>query len=228
MEVLFDDKLRPITTKIAYLKTDIDLIIENFTNWQIPLIAKHDNTFSKHTIVSNLKKTLLHLCPLTTAERRRYLFVPTQSKWVAFFDNGHTGTDRTIPEVLSKNLNAECVYFSYDPNTEETLFDYFKKVDNNEIDLSRSIATINDGGWKFHQYGTPLLFEKQENYKIRQIKSRFNLNLLSEYLKNLGINAFEENYYNTSKGSILLDKHGRKFDNTKDLTLEQAQDFFIS
>ena len=227
MTVLFDDKLRPITTKIAYIKADINLIIKEFVNWQTPLISEFNNTFSILKIKDDFKKTLLHLCPLTTAERRRYLFLPTQSEWVAFFDNGHTGTDRTVPEVISKNLKAECVYISYDSTTEETLFDYYKEIDNNEVDLFRSIAIIKEGGWKFYQYGNPLSFEKQENYKIRQIKSRFNLKILSEYLKKLNINAFDESYYNTSTEAILLDKQGSKFENTKELTLQQAQSFFI-
>ena len=167
----------------------------------------------------------MKLCPLTTPERRKYLFIPTQDKWVAFFDNGLTGTDRTAPEVLGGKLVAKMVYITFDHSSEETTFEYYSNVNNN-FDLLRSIATINEGKWSFHQYGSPLFFEKTENYKTRQIKNRFNINLLIEYLEKLGIHGFNENFYLCQQGAVLLEKKGPVFDNTKTLSLLQAQNHF--
>jgi hypothetical protein len=225
MQQIFDGRMKPITTKVAYIKGDINQIIEKFLEWQSPLAAEHKNSFEKIQVTNTLEKILLELCPLTTAERRKYLFIPTQSQWVAFFDNGHTGTDRTLPEVLSQLLNTDCIYVVCDIDTEETVIDIFGASNNNETNLVRSIAVIKESGWKFYQYGTPLHFEKQELYQARVIKNRFNRTILIEYLNQIGIDIYNETFYN-SKKAVLLSKHGPKFENTKELTLQQAQVFF--
>lgn len=224
MESLFN-KLSPITSKVAFIQEDINVIVEKFLEWQNPLISKHHNSFKKAITTTNLETSLMELCPLTTPERRKYLLIPAQNQWVAFFDNGHTGTDRTAPEVLGDKLDAKTVYITFDHNSEETTFEYYSNVNNN-FDLVRSIATINEGKWSFHQYGSPLSFEKTENYKARKIKSRFNLNLLIEYLEKLGIYAFNEDFYLCQEGAVLLEKKGPMFDNTKKLSLQQAQNYF--
>ncbi len=224
MKVLFDNKLNPITTKLSFIKGDIDDIINEFLAWQVPLHLKHSIFFSKSSVNESLENVLLSLCPLTTAERRRYLFIPTLQDWVAFLDNGHTGTDRTIPEVLGGKLNFETVYFSHDPFSQETLFDYFGKSING-TKFTRSIATINEGGWRFFQYGEPLFFEKVENYKSRQIKKRFDLSLLAEYLLFLGIDAFNEEFYK-STNAVMISKEGPLFSGTRELSIHQAQKWF--
>jgi hypothetical protein len=224
MDVLFKE-LSPITTKIAFICGDINIIVKTFLEWQTPLISAHNNSFKKTILTTDLKSTLMELCPLTTGEKRRYLFIQTTNNWVAFFDNGHTGTDRSAPEVLSKKLKSKHIYISYNFDTKEVLFDYYDLIGNN-FDLIRSIATIKEGKWIFHQYGTPLLFEKTEYYKSKQIKNRFNIEILLAYLTEFDINVFNENYYAPKKGAILLNKQGPKFNTTKTLQLNEAQDFF--
>jgi hypothetical protein len=224
MQVLFDNKLNPITTRWSFIRGDIDDIINEFLAWQEPLNLKHSIFFSKSSVNDSLEQVLLSLCPLTTTERRRYLFIPTFQNWVAFLDNGHTGTDRTIPEVLGGKLNFETVYFSHDSISQETAFDYFGKSENG-VRLTRSIASINEGGWKFFQYGVPLSFEKVENYKSRQIKKRFDFSLLAEYLLCLGIDAFNEEFYK-STNAILIKKEGPLFSGTRELSIHQAQNWF--
>lgn len=217
--------MRPITDKMAFLKADIGLVVEAFLAWQTPLVAEHKNIFYKVSINDSLEKLFQSLCPLTTAERRRYLFIPTQSEWVTLVDNGHTGTDRTIPEVLSTVINTDCVFFTYDSQTEETILDIYGMIEANKIDLIRSIAVVKEDGWRFYQYGSPLPFEDLVSYKSRRIKDRFNRPILNHYLKELGIDAFNDAFYN-SKDAIMLIKQGPQFKNTKELTIEEAQNFF--
>ncbi len=222
MEQLFNGKIKPITTRMACIKGDINYMINKFVEWQLPLIVEHKNTFNKALLNENV---LLQLCPLTTTERRKYLFIPTQSPWIAFFDNGHTGTDRTIPEVLSKILNTECIYVGFDVDTGETVLDIFGPTNNDATDLVRSIAVIKESGWKFYQYGQPLPFERQEMYKERIIKNRFNHTVLTGYLKQMEIAIYNEAFYDSQR-AVLLTKHGPKFENTRELSLKQAQAFF--
>ena len=224
MQALFE-RLKPITSKVAFIKADINQIVEKFLEWQSPLIAEHKNSFERTSINHTLENALLRLCPLTTVELRKYLFIPTNSPWVAFFDNGHMGTDRTAPEVLSKMLNTECVYVVCDADTGETLLDIYGKNSSAETDLIRSIAVIKEGGWKFYQYGTPLPFEDLEKYKARLIKNRFNLSMLNDYLKKFSIDIFNETFY-CPDTAMLLSKSGPKFEATVELTLQQAQRFF--
>jgi len=125
MNSLFSE-LTPITSKIAFLKSNIDDIANELIDWQTSLVSQHNNSFKKEVVASNnLKTTLYHLCPLATGERRRYLFIPTKNEWVAFFDNGHVGTDRTSPKIIGKKLSAQTIYISYNLSSEETSFEYY-------------------------------------------------------------------------------------------------------
>ena len=218
-------ELYPITGRIAFLEVELDILLKEFLNWQNALISKHNNLLHAQTISGNLFSVFSSLCPLTTVEARRYLIIPTKSNWVAFLDNGHTGTDRTCPSVMAEKLNVKYVYTANNPNTMECLIDYYEKV-NNKTQLVRSIAVIKENGWKFHQYGRPLSFEKTDQYDNKQIKSRFNYELLKDYLTNLGINAFDEDYYDVKNGAILINKTGPKFSATRELTLKEANSFF--
>lgn len=222
MDQLFNE-LYPITSKSAFIEGDINNLVDIFIEWQNPLIQKNKNSFQISTIKGSLSEALKKLVPLTTGERRRYLFIPTQNQWVAYFDNGHTGTDRTAPTVLGQKSNSKNIYFSFDNNTEETTFELYDKLQN-EIKLIRSIAVLKESKWEFDQYGSPLPFEKTENYSTRQIKKRFNIDLLTEYMKSLEIDAFNQNYYQND--AILIEKVGPIFPSTKQLSLEEAQNFF--
>lgn len=222
--MLLDSKLYPITTKMSFLKADIEEVKNEFLKWQNPLVEKFDNFFDFKTIDLPLEDTLKSLLPLTTAERRRYILITSKNNWVCLLDNGHTGTDRTVPEILGKRLDCKVVFTIYDPNTEDTLLDVFD-TQNSSFNLIRSISAINENGWIFEQFGDIQDFENPEYYKSRQIKKRFNFNILKEYLDNLDINAFDASFYKSDK-AILIEKKGKMFDSTKELSIKEAQLFF--
>ena len=224
MKTLFNNNLYPITSHFAFIKANIDDIKNRFIEWQNPLVSEANNKLQIKHLKLNLKDTLLSLCPLTSVEKRRYLLIPTSSEWVCFLDNGHTGTDRTAPEVISKSLNCESAFIVYDDFTKSTLLDVFKIVNGN-VDLVRSIYAIKDSKWEFEIYGDIQDFENPEYYKARQIKDRFNMNILNEYLEKLDIHVFDENFYNSTE-SIFFEKKGKMFDLTQELSLKQAQNFF--
>ncbi len=224
--MLLNNKLYPITSQMAFLKANIEDVKTEFLKWQNPLVEKFDNHFDFKEINQTLNKVLETLLPLTTSERRRYILIPTKNDWVCLLDNGHIGTDRTVPEILGKRLKCRTIFSVYDYQTENTLLDIFdtKEKDSN-FDLIRSISSINENGWEFEQYGNVQNFENTEYYKLRQIKKRFNFNILKEYLLKIGIDAFNDEFYN-SKKSILIEKKGQMFNTTKELSLEEARTFF--
>lgn len=225
MTTFLNNELYPLTSRMAFIKKDLSITVNEFIKWQEPLIAKNNNTLTKTIINDNLKNTILKLCPLTTIEKRKFLFIPTCSEWVAYFDNGHTGTDRTIPEVLGSNLNCEMIYMTIDTTTNENIFEYYKMIDG-KFDLRRSIAVIKEGKWKFHEYGGLLPFEELDRYKTRIVKEKFTIELLEKYLKSYNIDVFNESFYDTIKGSIIVNKIGPQYSNTKELTLIEAKTFF--
>jgi hypothetical protein len=222
--MLLNNSLFPITSQIAFLKADLQEVKNEFLKWQNPLVDKFDNHFDFKTLNLSIEDTLKSLLPLTIAERRRYILIPTLNNWVCLIDNGHTGTDRTVPEVLGKRLNCKTIFAIYDFQTEDTLLDIFDAKTSN-FDLIRSISAINENGWKFEQYGNIQDFENIEYYKSRQIKKRFNYNILQEYLEKIGINISDINFYKPHD-TILIEKQGKMFDSTKELSLVEAQLYF--
>ena len=67
-------------------------------------------------------------------------------------------------------------------------------------DHRRLIRIMKDGPrWDFFTMGTPLSFEKTENYKKRRIKDRFTEELLLEYLLIQGWDIKGNNFWETSK-----------------------------
>jgi len=218
---LFNPNLYPITSAIAFINESPEIIVAELIKWQTPLIEKYRNTLSSAKINKDFTNTLLSLCPLTTAEIRKYLLIPINSEWTAFFDNGHTGTDSTAPKVLGRKLNKRMIYISNSKSLEENTFSYYD-VKNNEYELIRSIAVIKESKWEFHQYGKIFDFENTDNFKSRIIKNRFTNEMVIEYLNHFGINLDKFNFCN----SIIVSKIGPKFEQTKELSLEEAQIFF--
>lgn len=219
MDELFKN-ITPITSSFGFIYGDINSITDEFVSWQSPLL-KNENTLKKTIKTDNLENTFLELCPLTTVERRKYLFISTKNKWVAFFDNGHTGTDRGSIEIIGKKLKTKSIFISYKHDTNEVLFEYY----NSGI-LERSISLVKEGKWIFQQYGTPFSFENPDYYKSRISKNKFNLDILIEYLKKIKIEAYDNKYYTPEKEAILIEKNGPMFEATKELNLKEAKEYY--
>ncbi|MES2425578.1 MAG: hypothetical protein V4560_01350 [Bacteroidota bacterium] len=218
--------LYPLTSSIAFIQANINAFADEFVNWKEPLILEDKNSLKKKIVKGDLRNIVLSLCPLTTVEIRRFLILPTRSDWVAFLDNSHTGTDRTAPSVIAEKLKANYAYIVYNYKNKDVMLDYhgnFGGIDG----YHRSIAAFRENRLEFYQYGVPLPFEKVDQYSNKRIKDRFNFELLNEYLKALGIDAFNEAFYDCEKGGILIDQIGPKFPATKELTLQQARDFYL-
>jgi hypothetical protein len=225
MEALFNHKLSPITQSMAFLRGDLNKIVHEFIAWQTELVAANNNVLVKKKLSSDLFSMFMALCPLTSGECRRYLFVPTKGEWVLFLDNGHLGTDRSAPYVLGELLSVDLVYATHEPISETTMFEYCGVRDGG-FDTIRAISVSKEGKWGFEQYGNPLPFEQLGRYKERQIKKRFDLPLLAGYLKHLGIEAFDEKFYQTN--AVLVEKSGPLYEQTREFSIEQIIEWTLA
>lgn len=221
--ILKGTKLYPISHTFNFIKGDFNLITYAYEMWKSKVIGFR--TLEKSVIESNsLEETLLNLLPLTTADRLRYLFIPTNSDWVVYFDNGHIGTDSSAMNLCGMRLKLERIYFSQSPESGEVVFNVSQY--NTLPNKFRDIWLIKESGWEFGQTGEPFPFELTEKYSLKKKRERITIEMIDSYLKELGIDVFNENFYAPEKGSILFDIKGEKFSSVQELSLEQAQNFF--
>ena len=206
----------PVLT-MAFIKADVTEIRDSLINWQTPLVKRNNNSLSSEEVTGDFNSAYEKIHPLTSGEARRYLLLPTTSKWVGFIDNLWTGTDRTCPWVLADRLKTEHIFMFYCKNSGECLTDYFNYVEG-ELKTIRTVGVIKENGWKFQQYGKPLKFEQTENYNNRIVKSRFTFDQLCQFLNYFGINAFDINFYMPEKSAILIKKMGPYFPATREIS----------
>ena len=231
MKLLLDDKFAPITKGIGFIECDVKSVCEAYDLWMTEILHPHEMRIEMENVKGNLESVLRKLPPLTMPILTRFAFVPTQSAWTAYFDNGKLGTDAAgVVKVLADKLNCRGIRTVLTPNTmpskpsRETLGRYgatMLEVYGPDRKPIRIIYAANDGGkWVFGESGVPFPFEEVERYKARIIRDRFTGEMLDNYLKHLGIVAFDETFYAPSNtGSILARKHGKLPDNLQEVPL---------
>ena len=117
--------------------------------------------------------------------------IPIQNKRGVSFDQSH----------LQGNL--EGMFKSLLPLTSversrygAVIFSLYGPESNGPTNLVRSVYAANDGGeWVFNATGTKQSFEQEDKYSSPQIRDRFTLEMLEHYLRVLGVQAFEEQFY---------------------------------
>ena len=234
MKLLLDDALAPITSTIGFFESDIEPLIRAFIEWQSRVLQPLGIEVSERKITGPLRAVLSQLLPLTGPRRTRYLFLPTASAWVAFFDNGAMGTDATsVCMHLSGLLRCRALRITVIPHEHVggrgrygacTLELFGPKGE--PLGYMRTISVVNDGGsWAFDQSGTPLPFERLENYKRRKLIERFTFEDLREYTAALGLRPFDEDFYRP-ESARLVELTRPKPVGTTDFTLEQVRAHF--
>lgn len=216
MNELLGGKFAPITNTIGFIQCECTRISQDFFDWQQGIQAKRGVSLIKTEIHGGLESAIQKLLPLTSVERRRYLFLPTRSQWTAFLDNGHQGTDVFAPlSYLAKILSCEAVRATY---AREVLGKRYPAVilemygPNRSVFLNyvRSIGVGYDGKkWTFVSSGEVQPFELVDQYTNRSVKDRFTPEMLDRYLKVLGIDAFDPAFYRPNdQPALLIEKTG--------------------
>ncbi|MBW8858606.1 MAG: hypothetical protein JF570_02435 [Caulobacter sp.] len=216
MKTLFDGKYAPITDMIGFIRCSPARAADLFVEWQRPIQGKRGVSVDATSIKGSLEASLRRLAPLTSVERRRYLFIPTRSNWTAFLDNGHQGTDAFSPlSYMAEKLSCEAVRATYDPETRDGsgLAVIWELYGPHVVDFSNTIRAVfvaNDGnGLIFSESGEAQPYEDVEKYSSRLKRNRFTPQMLDHYLRAVGIEAFDENFYQPEdQAAILVEKRG--------------------
>ena len=106
---LLNDRLAPITSNFGFVECDLETTVEWFFKWSSAIQRDRGVLLTKRAAVGSLEKKLRALVPLTSVEARRFLFLPTRSKWTACFDSGWQGADGAWLSVAALDLKARAI-----------------------------------------------------------------------------------------------------------------------
>lgn len=239
---LLNGKFAPMSYQIGFIETDCARAVEFYSRWQAELHSSRGVTIEQKPIMGELERALGALVPLTSVERRRHLFVPTNSAWTAYFDNGYRGPDVvSTMSYLAKNLRCRTLKVVNVPDTGEGKakgrgrygaleLQMYGPTDQPGLNTLRTIHLSNQGDkWEFVQTGTPFDFERTEQYAARKIRDRFSLETLVEYVGALGLQPFEQSFYlpATKSEAILIEKLGPHNPNMKEFSLEEVRALYV-
>ena len=240
MELLFNDRLAPITTSIGFIEGECSHVVNKFIEWREEN-KKFDPSIRKiksHAVVSNLEQTLRNLLPLRMIQSTRYLFIPTTGEWTAYFDNNYRGTDSSVISYLPKLLQSRSIWIVAEPHTLRRegntirgrqgalLIEVYGHEQREWLNLIRKIRLENNKGkWEFEVDGEPFPFEETERYEAKRKTDRFDFDMLKRYLIALGLSPFEEDYYLPpyNKNAVLVEISKKNPMRNKDIGLEEAR-----
>jgi hypothetical protein len=231
MKTLLDGKYAPITDTIGFIRCSAARAADFFIEWQRPIQNKRGILVDTASIKGRLETKIRRLMPLTSVERRRYIFIPTHSNWTAFLDNGHQGTDAFSPlSYMAEKLSCEAVRATYDPGTRgnSDLAVIWELYGPNLVDFSNTVRAVfvtDDGnGLIFSESGKVQPYEDVEKYSNRLKRDRFTPQMLDHYLRALGIEAFDENFYQPEdQAAILVEKFGPIAPTSREFQLADLQ-----
>jgi hypothetical protein len=218
---LLDNSFAPVTFDIGFIDVETGDVARKFIEWQELIQKKRGVSLASRRISGELADILRVLEPLTSIERRRHLFVPTNSNWSAYFDNGWRGGDpasviATLCELHGhRGVRASCV--PHKPSKVNggsqgsVVLEVYGPKGLPILNTERSIfAAYNGSKWEFGTHGKPLPFENIAAYEAKRVRDRFTPELLQKYLGELGIDAFNLEYYCADKGTpaVLVEKRG--------------------
>lgn len=235
---LFDNRYVPLTLELGFLECSVETAAANYLDWQSKIQSERGVTLSSEKKVGALDSLFEMLLPLTTIESRRFLFVPTQTKWTAFFENKSMGGDpASAVSFLAEKIGCRGVRAAVHPERDGkqkahaasppvgVLLELYAPQPVEILNTERSIYAVKDGEkWTFGAHGKQQDFEDTTAYKARKIIDRFTFDLLCTYLKHLGISAFDENFYLSTdeNPAVLIEKHGSIAIGLKELALSEV------
>ncbi len=186
---------------IAFIRADIEKCVDTYFDWKRSISEKIGVRMTTSSSCGTVEDVVRRLYPLTSMVSRRSLFIPTKGEWTAYLDNGHAGTDGAAVAHMARILPCKTVHARYTPPNSEgahpaTILEIYGPQQTDWLNVIRSVAAISDDGrWEFHQGGQVQEFEDVERYSARRIKDRFTGEMLERYLKAMGIDAYNPEFY---------------------------------
>jgi hypothetical protein len=215
MRELLDGVMAPVTQEIGFLETDAARAAERFAAWHSSLSRLRIVRFKQRRVEGDFKTLLCALHPLTSILRRRFLFVPTESRWTAYFDNGHNGTDAfPVMSVLAEELECRGIRAVAIPERADedgaVIFELYGPRKQEWLNVERAIGVSSeDGRWDFWESGAPLPFETPREYEAPRVRDRFTVKLLRRYVRELGgIRIHDDDFYAPGNEAWLVERKG--------------------
>ncbi|NDL56993.1 hypothetical protein [Phytoactinopolyspora mesophila] len=123
--------------------------------------------------------------------------------WTLVLNNGPLGTDvGVLPSYAARELGCRAiraVRVEDDAAYPARILEVYGPSGEPPLALERSIAAADDGGrWVFELGGTPFPFEDQSAYQRRSKASRFTSEMVTDYLRALGVPADAEPDWSTA------------------------------
>jgi hypothetical protein len=228
MKLLFDDELAPMTSEIGFIERPVGEVVSWFVEWDRGIQTPRNVQVRDRAVEGTLGEMLLTLLPLTSVLRSRFLFVPTNSDWTAYFENGHRGTDAMTLTHVAGEKECRAIRMVVVPSGSRrhpaTMFSLYGP----DRSTFRTIAAVSDGGrWSFEAHGEPLAGEATSDYTARRIRDRFSPHALETLLRTFGIDAFNEAFYAPQRRAVLIERVGQwSVTPMKDYSLEEARALF--
>jgi hypothetical protein len=239
-DLLYSDKLAPITTSLGFIKADIQVVADGFHAWihEINSRLDHQLMIMDSEITGDLETVLRSLLPLQRSNCDKFLFIPTTSDWTAVLDNGYQGTYSSTFGYLAKSLGCLALWILARPHTKRTIgfnrfgrqgaliFELYGPKQTDWLNLIRQVRLENTRGkWEFSEFGEPLPFEHLEEYLVKKVKDKFTFKTFYHYLCELNLNPFSVEYYlpPDSSSAYLIQLQGGEIIQRTSITLQQAR-----
>lgn len=237
-DLLLNDQLAPITSAIGFIELEWTTLISEFVKWQNDIKNKHGIQISTSSISGDLENVLCSLLPLRMVDVNRYLFMPTESKWIAYLDNDYQGTDSAAVHYLARRCQCRTIYIvakthTFRPREDQQIgrqgaliFEVYGPEKTDWLNRVREITLANDAGkWIFEESGKPFPFEETDRYQSKRKKDRFTFDLLKHYLEQFGLSPFEEDFYLPSShpSATLVELSGNLPPTSRDVSFEEAR-----
>jgi hypothetical protein len=201
--MIFDDWY-PVTRDMGLIQAPVEAVVAGLSSWH----ASIGITYRERAVTDWWEAALSALPPLS-AEKRRRLFVATESGWTACFQSGIDGSDpfpamSFLAEklgVLAMRVCSSPVGAQWPANVWEV---YAPPALGGvpPLHYRRSVCAMNDGGrWVFEQSGEPFDFEDRSRYSATRKRDRFDRDLLTQYLEHFGLRPFSDSFYLVSPES---------------------------
>ena len=160
MKLLLDNRYMPLTMALQFLEeSDVPKIVETYEKTvqaayrSLPPVLSEGTSepvFRRHAIRGSLETALELLPPLGTMQVTKHLFVPTRSRWVAYFQNYAHGGGETAAIHLAhrKRLNCRTLVVIVQPhrNSQNVNLEFrlYAPGDVAPVDVIRYIALIQE------------------------------------------------------------------------------------
>lgn len=167
----------------TYVKAPLGQVAECLVRWG------NEEHVGRSTAACQLKMDLERAWKLLDEQRpasaNRAILVSMAGGQTAFFDNQlYEFPPGAQMFVLCKRLTVDTYFFSYSDGSkgqdaESAQFAAYRF--RNGAAEQRMVMVTKEGGWKFHQFGEALPFERLERYQAKKKRDRRTADLLREY-----------------------------------------------